>query len=134
VLDYARQMGMTFIAWSPLARGLLSEKYLNASHIVKGDRLLDEGIMKESLNDDNKQKLGRLSALAHQWDMKLSQLALSYMLSIPGMGPVIPASSTILQLELNVIAAKIKLTEDPKRQIRKALGQVEEGNVERRQN
>jgi 1-deoxyxylulose-5-phosphate synthase len=127
-------MGMTFIAWSPLARGLLSEKYLNASHIVKGDRLLDEGIMKESLNDDNKQKLGRLSALAHQWDMKLSQLALSYMLSIPGMGPVIPASSTILQLELNVIAAKIKLTEDPKRQIRKALGQVEEGNVERRQN
>jgi 1-deoxyxylulose-5-phosphate synthase len=127
-------MGMTFIAWSPLARGLLSEKYLNASHIVKGDRLLDEGIMKESLNDDNKQKLGRLSALAHQWDMKLSQLALSYMLSIPGMGPVIPASSTILQLELNVIAAKIKVTEDPKRQIRKALGQVEEGNVERRQN
>lgn len=126
VLDYAQQMGMSFVAWSPLARGLLSEKYLDASRIGKGDRLFDEGIMKESLNDYNKQKLGRLAALAHQWNMKLSQLALSYMLSIQGMGPVIPSSSTILQLELNVMAAKIKLSEDQKRQVRQALDQSEE--------
>lgn len=134
VLNYAQQMGMSFVAWSPLARGLLSEKYLDASVIGKGDRLFDEGIIKDSLNDDSKQKLVRLVALAQQWDMKLSQLALSYMLSIPGMGPVIPSSSTILQLELNVAAGKIKLSEDQKSQVRQALDQPEEGNVERNQN
>lgn len=122
VLNYARQMGMSYVAWSPLARGLLSEKYLDATHIGKGDRLFDEGIMEQSLNNDNKQKLKRLAVLAHQWDMKLSQLALSYMLSIPGMGPVIPASSTILQLELNAAAGKLKLSEDQKSKIRESLG------------
>ena len=28
------------------------------------------------------------------WNMSISQLALAYMLSLPGMGPVIPSSST----------------------------------------
>ena len=122
VMNYTQQMGMSYVAWSPLARGLLSEKYLDASIIGKGDRLFDEGIMKNSLDDDRKQKLNTLAALAHQWDMRLSQLALSYMLSIPGMGPIIPASSTILQLELNAAAGKITLSEEQKSRIHEVLG------------
>jgi aryl-alcohol dehydrogenase-like predicted oxidoreductase len=122
VLNYAQQMGMSFVAWSPLARGLLSEKYLDVAHIGKGDRLFDEGIMKDRLDDATKQKLSKLATLAHQWDMKLSQLALACLLSIPGMGPVIPSSATISQLELNAAAGSMKLSEDQKSQIQQALG------------
>jgi aryl-alcohol dehydrogenase-like predicted oxidoreductase len=121
VLNYAQQMGMSFIAWSPLARGLLSEKYLDEAHVGKGDRLFDEGIMKDKLDDYTKQKLSKLATLAHQWDMKLSQLALAYLLSLPGMGPVITYSATISQLELNAAAGRMKLSVDQKSQIQQAL-------------
>lgn len=134
VLSYAQQMGMSFVAWSPLGRGLLSEKYLDTSNVGKGDRLFDEGILNNCLNDNNKQKLVRLAALAHQWDMKLSQLALSYMLSIPGMGPVIPSSSTIFQLELNAAAGKIKLNEDQRIQVQQVLNKSEKEDIERNPN
>jgi aryl-alcohol dehydrogenase-like predicted oxidoreductase len=53
--------------------------------------------------------------------MKLSQLALAYLLSLPGMGPVIPSSATISQLELNAAAGRMKLSEDQKSQIQQAL-------------
>lgn len=122
VLNYAQKTGISFVAWSPLVRGLLSDRYLDASHIGEGDRLFDEGILKESFNEEIRQKLGKLATLADQWNMKLSQLTLSYMLSIPGMGPVIPSSSTILQLELNAAAGKIKLSDHQIIQIQQALG------------
>ena len=36
----------------------------------------------------------------------MSQLTLSYMMTLPGMGPVIPAASTVAQLEQNALAGK----------------------------
>jgi hypothetical protein len=55
---------------------------------------------------NNLQKFGYITYLPS------SNMEKSYMLSIPGMGPVIPSSSTILQLELNAEAGKTKLSED----------------------
>lgn len=122
VLNYAQKMGISFVAWSPLAKGLLSDKYLDISQVGKGDRLYDEGIMEESMDSNTIGKLAKLGKLANRWNMKLSQLALSFMLSIPGMGPVIPSSSTVLQLELNAAAGKTLLTEDQIHLIKQVLG------------
>lgn len=121
VLAYAEQMGVSFIGWSPLARGLLTEKYLDLAKVGKGDRLVDEGLIKDGLHDSIREKLSRLAALALQWNMKLNQLALAYLLALPGMGPVIPSSSTVSQLESNAAAARIRLTEDQKNQIERAI-------------
>jgi aryl-alcohol dehydrogenase-like predicted oxidoreductase len=121
VREYASHMGISFIAWSPLARGLLTEKYLDLTKVGPGDRLFDEGTIKGNRNIYNMEKLHRLAALSHEWNMKLNQLALSYMLTLPGMGPVIPSSSTVLQLESNAAAGKIILSEDQRIQIREVL-------------
>jgi aryl-alcohol dehydrogenase-like predicted oxidoreductase len=121
VQEYASGMGISYIAWSPLARGLLTEKYLDVSKIGPGDRLFDEGATGKYMTICNMEKLHQLAALSHLWDMKLNQLALSYMLTLPGMGPVIPSSSSVQQLESNAAAGKITLSEDQKMQIRKAL-------------
>jgi hypothetical protein len=40
-------------------------------------------------------KVQVLAALARERDLKLSQMVLAYMLTLPGMGPVIPSSSTV---------------------------------------
>lgn len=121
VLDYAARQGLSFVAWSPLARGLLTERYLDLSQVGPGDRLYDEGLLEQSTAQPEMEKLHRLADLAHQWDLELSQLTLAYMLSLPGMGPVIPAVSSVKQLESNAHTGKVTLSEVQRAQVRKVL-------------
>lgn len=120
VREYAANAGISFIAWSPLAKGLLTEKYVDLANVGTGDRLFDEGVV-ESINPLHQEKIKILLALSNQWNMTLNQLTLSYMLILPGMGPVIPSSSTVAQLESNAAAGKLILTDDQKVQICKVL-------------
>ena len=119
VLEYASRMGISYIAWSPFARGLLTERYLDLANIGKGDRLYDEEKISSDSNIPGMEKLHSLAKLAQEWGMKLSQLVLSYMLTLPGMGPVIPASSNITQLKSNAEAGKIILSEEQIKEIKK---------------
>jgi aryl-alcohol dehydrogenase-like predicted oxidoreductase len=121
VLKYASQTGISFIAWSPLAKGLLTEKYLDPQKAGTGDRLYDEGIMEEIIGQDILGKLHQLAEMAHEWNLTLSQLVIAYMLTLPGMGPVIPSSSNIQQLESNAISGKIEINEEQKKRIKEVL-------------
>lgn len=112
VLNQANESGISFIAWSPMARGLLTDKYLDLNSVGPGDRLYDEGGMDSKTSKSVMEKLNQLAALSKEWNMEISQLVIAYMLSIPGMGPLIPSSSSIKQLESNAAAGKINLTKD----------------------
>ena len=59
--------------------------------------------------------------MAHEWDMKLNQLVLAYMLTLPGMGAVIPSASDVKQLESNGAAGKIDLSSEQKNKIKAVL-------------
>jgi len=119
VLDYAAANGISFIAWSPLARGLLTERYLDPAAVGPGDRRYDEGDADVPAN--TRAKLRRLHELAREWGMALNQLAMAYMLTLPGMGPIIPSSSTVEQLESNAAAATIVLGEEQRQRVREVL-------------
>jgi len=121
VLEYAAANNISFISWSPMARGLLTERYLDLTNIGSGDRLYDEKTLENDINENVKEKLNKLASLAHKWNMKLNQLTLAYMLTLPGMGPVIPSSSNIKQLESNAAAGKINLAEENILQIEEVL-------------
>jgi hypothetical protein len=45
VLAYAAEHQIDYVAWGPLARGLLTDRYLDLSKVGEGDRLYDEGIL-----------------------------------------------------------------------------------------
>jgi aryl-alcohol dehydrogenase-like predicted oxidoreductase len=107
VLEYCAANGISFVPWSPLARGLLTDRYLDASKVGPGDRRYDEGDWQ--LEAGTKRKLEQLAVLAREWGLELSQLVMAYMLSLPGMGPLIPSSTTVKQLESNAAAGKIVL-------------------------
>ena len=113
--------GVSFVAFSPLARGLLSERYLDPAKAGKGDRLFDEGTLEKDLSPAIQKKLSALDAVGRKWGMGITQLALAYMLTIPGMGPVIPSSSTIEQLEKNAAAGKVRLDDEQKSELKKIL-------------
>ena len=121
VLEYAAQNQMSFIAWSPLAKGLLSDRYLSEGNIGPGDRLFDEGQIKQGSAIPHKNTLVQLEGLSRKWGLSLSQLAIAYMLGLPGMGPVIVSSSSTLQLAGNAAAGRITLAGEQKEQIETIL-------------
>ena len=77
----------------------MSERYLDRSALKAGDRLVDENRLDKELTENILKKLHQLVDLAHEWGLTLTQLTLAYMLQLPGMGPIIAASSTTDQLE-----------------------------------
>ncbi len=121
VLNFCGRAGLSFIAWSPLRGGLLSERYIDSSKVRKGDRLVDENRLDEELTPAVQKKLGQLAHLSHQCDLTLTQLTLAYMLHIPGMGPVIAACSTPQQVTENARAGKVLLGKDRMETIEKII-------------
>jgi aryl-alcohol dehydrogenase-like predicted oxidoreductase len=121
VLEFAARTGVSFIAFSPLARGLITERYLDLSKVSSGDRLYDEGTLEQDTTEPVMKKLRLLADLAHEWDMQLNQLAIAYMLGLPGMGPIIASASSIEQLESNAAAGKRRLTTEQRKRIATVL-------------
>ncbi len=117
VLDYCAQRGISYIAYSPLARGLLTERYLDLTNVGPGDRLYDEGTLATDAPDEVIATVRLLAELAHSWGIRLEQLALAYTLTLPGMGPLIPGTSSLAQLESNAAAGRIVLGDDQRRHL-----------------
>lgn len=109
-LAYCAGQGLAFIAYSPLAEGFLTNRYVDLSKVGPGDRIYDQGMLPELATETNLGKLRQLSALASAWELELSQLVLAYTLTLPGMGPVIPAASNLRQLESNARAGLVQLS------------------------
>ena len=110
VLAFTRKTGVSFIAYSPLAEGFLTNRYLDLAKVSEGDRVYDQGMLDELASESNHAKLRELGKLAKEWELELSQLVLAYILTLPAMGPVIPGASSIQQLESNARAGRIALT------------------------
>ncbi len=121
VLEFCTLNNISFIAWGPLGQGLLTDRYLNADKVSKGDRLFDEKVLAERLTPENKKKLTNLDVLSREWGMPISEIALAYTLTLPGMGPVIPSASKIIQLEANARAGKVELSSEQKLKIEQAI-------------
>ncbi len=121
VLKACQESGVSFIAWSPLARGLLTGRYLDRSRAGKGDRLVDEGSRERDLDERTSRLLTQLDGAARSLDLELSQLALAYMLAMPGMGPVIPGVTSPAQLESNAKAGQVSLSADQVRLVQSIL-------------
>lgn len=88
-MEYAVNAGISYIAWSPMARGLLTDRYLEPGSADPGDRLFDEGEIGSKVTDAKIHKLRQLGSIARETDLEISQLVIAYMLSLPAMGSVI---------------------------------------------
>ena len=123
VLSYCAENELSFIAWSPLRGGLLTERYLDRSKVGPGDRLVDENLLEKELTEPVLKKLNQLCQAAHEWSLTLTQLVIAYMLQLPGMGPVIAACSNPKQLLENSKAGKILLQPEQTARIKKILSE-----------
>ncbi len=104
--------GVGCIAFSPLAQGLLTDRYLNGipadSRVATGGAL-DKGM----LSDENLQRVRSLGAIAERRGQTLSQMALAWSLRDPRMTSVLIGVSSVTQLENNVAAlGRLDFTDD----------------------
>jgi len=101
LLDVLGDEGVGCIAFSPLAQGLLTDRYIDG--IPEGSRASRGGSLPPGmLTDQNLAHLRALRSMAEHRGQKLSQLALAWALRDPRMTSVVIGASSVDQLEENV--------------------------------
>jgi L-glyceraldehyde 3-phosphate reductase len=103
LLGTLEEVGAGCIAFSPLAQGILTDRYL---HGVPADsRIRTGGALSESqLTEPTMAKVRGLSQIAQRRGQSLAQLALAWALRDPRMTSVVIGASSVAQLEANVAA------------------------------
>ncbi len=101
ILDFCAQEGVGFIAFSPLAQGLLTDRYLNG---VPADSRMSKGkFLKESmLTPELLAQLREYNAQAQAQGKTLAESALAWILSQNGVTSVLVGASSTSQLEKNL--------------------------------
>ena len=103
LLDTLETNGIGGIAFSPLAQGMLTDRYLNG--IPKDSRAGGSSIfLNEETVNRNLEKIKQLNQIALNRGQKLSQMAISWILRQPQMASVLIGASSTNQLKENVKA------------------------------
>ncbi|HEY6745579.1 MAG TPA: L-glyceraldehyde 3-phosphate reductase [Mycobacteriales bacterium] len=103
LLDTLAEVGAGCIAFSPLAQGLLTDRYLNG--VPAGSRVATGGAMTEDmLTEDRLARVRALTGIAAARGQSLAQLALVWALRDPRMTSLVIGASSVAQLEANVAA------------------------------
>jgi voltage-dependent potassium channel beta subunit len=108
VMPTCRRYGMGLTVWSPLGQGILTGKYDDG--IPSGTRGGDSNWLKEDLTEENIGKARKLNQLATSLNLKLSQLALAWVLRRPEISCAITGATSVEQLKENVIASGVQLS------------------------
>jgi L-glyceraldehyde 3-phosphate reductase len=117
LLDTLEQVGAGCIAFSPLAQGMLTTKYLNG--IPEGSRASrDSSLSTDLLSEEALGHVRALNDIAKQRGQTLAQMALAWALRDPRVTSVLAGASSVGQLEQNVAALdNLTFTDDELRAI-----------------
>jgi len=103
LLDVLAEEAVGCIAFSPLAQGMLTDKYLHG--IPEGARASHESSLSpELLTDETLRKIRALNEIAERRGQTLAQMALAWTLRDPRVTSALIGASSVGQLEANVAA------------------------------
>jgi L-glyceraldehyde 3-phosphate reductase len=103
LLDVLEEVGAGCIAFSPLAQGMLTDRYL--AGVPDDSRMAaNSSLSPELLTEQNLAHIRALNDLAQKRGQSLAQLALSWALRDPRVTSVLIGASSVAQLEANVAA------------------------------
>ena len=122
-LDVLGAEGAGCIAFSPLAQGLLSTKYLGG--IPDDSRANEDGFLKRrSITEERLDQVRALDVIARQRGQSLAQMALAWVLRRPEMALAIIGASRPEQIADNVRAVGVTLPAEAMERIDRAVGGV----------
>jgi L-glyceraldehyde 3-phosphate reductase len=117
LLDVLDELGVGCIAFSPLAQGMLTDRYLQG--IPEGSRVSENSsFSRELLTDEAMEKVRALDDLAAQRGQTLAQMAIAWVLRDRRVTSALVGASSVEQLEANVGAiARVDFSDDELREI-----------------
>ena len=111
VLEAAKDLGITIVAWSPLARGILSGKFHKPEvydQLPIGRKIMMGGKIKEST-----QVVAELTEIAEKYQVTPAQVALNWLINFHGETVLaIPGASKVYQAEESAGAMQFRLAEE----------------------
>jgi L-glyceraldehyde 3-phosphate reductase len=112
LLDTLGELGIGCIVFSPLAQGMLTDKYLEG--IPEGSRATQHSTLSPDLiTDETREKIRALNEIAARRGQTLAQMALAWTLRDPRVTSALVGASSVGQLEANVAALdRLDFTED----------------------
>jgi L-glyceraldehyde 3-phosphate reductase len=112
LLDKLEEVGAGCIAFSPLAQGLLTDRYLDG--VPADSRVATGGAMsRDMLTESRLERVRALNEVAARRGQSLAQLALAWALRDDRMTSLVIGASSVAQLEDNVAALhQLDLTDD----------------------
>ncbi len=123
VFPACKKLGVGNIVYSPLAHGVLTGKYQPGKSYPVNSRSASNGgkFMSRYLTDENLQRAQRLGEVAREFGYSLVQMSLAWILRRPEVSSAIVGATSIDQLEHNLSAGDIELTDDQVERIEACL-------------
>ncbi|WP_157220989.1 aldo/keto reductase [Flavisphingomonas formosensis] len=112
VLDACRQLGTTFVAFSPVGRGFLADGTPQAADLRQGDIRYQMPRFVEPNYSRNLEAFGQFRAIAAEVGKTPAQLALAWLLHVEPSLVTIPGTTSIPHLEENFAALDVVMTDD----------------------
>ena len=124
VIPLSEQLGVGQIVWSPIAQGVLTGKYAPGDELPEGSRAAgpEAGFMRSFMRDDVLEAVQRLRPIAHGIDVSMAQLAIAWVLRQENVASAIVGASRPEQVNENVAASGVELSDDVLRAVEAALG------------
>jgi aryl-alcohol dehydrogenase-like predicted oxidoreductase len=132
ILPTCRELGIGFVAYSPLGRGFLSGRFTSPDELAEDDfRRTQPRFQGENL-EANMRIVAKLREIAEEKDITPAQLALAWVLAQGDDIVPIPGTKRRTYLEENGAAADVELTEEDLARIDEELPEVSGDRYEER--
>lgn len=121
ILPLCKELGITFVAYSPLGRGFLTGRFKRFEDLAEDDWRRHSPRFQGENFGRNLALVGRVEEIAAKKGCKPSQLALAWVVA-QGEGVVpVPGTANRVHLEENVAALELQLTPQELEQINEAM-------------
>jgi aryl-alcohol dehydrogenase-like predicted oxidoreductase len=122
-LEMASHYGIGVCPWSPLGQGFLTGKYTREDGLVGESRAAESSRFRDAyLTDENFDVLDELEAVADEVDASVAQTAIAYHMAHDGIAAPIVGARTVDQLEENLGAAEVELSDEQFERLETAKG------------
>lgn len=115
VIPTCARLGLGQVVFSPLAQGILTGKYKPGMPVPSESRAANDHIntfMRDLLSKDTLTTVERLGSIAEELGISMAQLALSWCLRREDVSSVIIGATREAQIDENINAAGVRLSED----------------------